>query len=178
MNKYVSQIVLFILLISSIFNSVSFADEAQNLEYKLKALYIIRLSKFIIWPESPNKNSFKICIDSKDQVAIQLKKTTKTDINGRKLEIIDPPVDFSIAQCDFLYFSSGLIDSAIVNIPVVTISSHKNFAEQGGMIEFYIDDSKVRMKANLQVVNRAGIKLSSKLIRLLKIVKQLEVRDE
>jgi len=171
MNKCVNQIWLVILLIAITCNSVSFANEPQSLEYKLKALYIVRLAKFITWPENPQKNSFVVCIEAGDKVAIQLRKTTETEINGRKLEIIDPPSGSSITQCDFLYLSRGKVDSYLAHTPVFTLSSQANFAEQGGMIEFYIDLGKVRMKANLLAINKAGIKLSSKLIRLLKIVK-------
>ena len=178
MNKCVNPKWLVILLIAISCNSVGFANEPQSLEYKLKALYIVRLAKFITWPENPQKNSFRICIDSSDKVAVQLRKTTETEINGRKLEIIDPPSDYTITQCDFLYLSEGKVDLSLAYFPIFTISSQADFAEQGGMIEFYIDLGKVRMKANLAAANKAGIKLSSKLIRLLKTVKQREERNE
>lgn len=160
-------------------HSVSFASDQENVEYKLKALYIVRLAAFIKWPEDNlQKKNFRICIDSTDQIAIQLKKQKTTTIKGRKLEILDPPVDSSIVSCDFLYLSQGYIDSSLAYLPVFTLSSAADFAEQGGMIEFYIDHAKVRMKANLLAVNKANIKLSSKLIRLLKIVEPVDVNDD
>lgn len=160
------------------FSSVCIASEQQKLEYKLKALYLIRLAEFISWPESSEHQTFKICIDASDQVANQLRQSTTSNIKGRKLEIIDPPTDSSISQCAFLYLSQGQIQPSLTHTPVFTVSSQENFAEQGGMIEFYIDRNNVRMKCNLQSVNKAGIKLSSKLIRLLKIVEPLEKRDD
>ena len=177
MSKYVKQKLFLILLMVLISNSVSFGADA-DFEYKLKALYITRLADYIIWPDTEKKNTFKICIDSTDKVAVQLKKIELEDILDRQVEIITPPSDSLLKQCDFLYISSGKVDSSMANIPVFTLSSQADFAEQGGMIEFYIDQSKVRMKANLYAVNKAGIKVSSKLVRLLKIVKPLEVGDD
>lgn len=166
---------IFILTITV--NTLGFADNSQNLEYKLKALYIVRLADFIIWPENPDKQTFKICVDSNDLIADQLHHSTITEIKGRKLEIIDPPAD-SLDQCDVLYLSKGKIDPSLSRIPVVTISSQADFAKHGGMIEFYIEKAKVRMKANLQSAHKAGIRLRSKLIRLLTIVQQVEEHED
>ena len=162
-----------ILLAILIYSSSCIASDQQSLEYRVKALLIVRLALFISWPEDSQKTTFKICIDSTDPVANEFQFTEVTELKGRTLEVIDPPRDESIRQCDFLYLSAGPVDRAIAKFPVVTISSQAGFAEQGGMIEFYIDDSKVRMKTNLHAVHDAHIKLSSKLIRLLHIVDPL-----
>jgi len=177
MRKSITTRLLAALSIVILFISTSFAVEAQDIEYKVKALYIIRLAAFITWPENPENETFKICIESSDPVSIQLKQSSISVVKGRKLEIIDLTSDLSISQCNFLYLSQGKINSAITKTPIVTVSSQAGFAKQGGMIEFYIENTKVRMKANLQSANDAGIKLSSKLIRLLKIVKPLENDD-
>ncbi len=176
MNQFFTQLLLAILIISFTCNSVSFAEE-QSLEYRLKALYIIRLATFISWPKTQNKTTFQICIEPTDAVAKELEKTTKAVIKGRNLKITPPPTDSTIDQCDFLYLSKGEINPALSKTPVVTISSQEGFAINGGMIEFYLENTKVRMKANLQSVNKAGISVSSKLLRLLKIVKQREEGD-
>lgn len=173
MNKFVKQNVIFILLMVWMTESVSFASDV-DFEYKLKALYITRLADFITWPDSSNRNTFKICIDSADKVAVQLREINVESILGRKVELINLSNSLVLDQCDFLYLSSGRVDPSLENFSVFTLSSQPGFAEQGGMIEFYIDQAKVRMKANLKAVNKAGIKLSSKLIRLLNIVVPLE----
>lgn len=171
MSKYLKLRLFTLLLMVLITESVSFAADT-DFEYKLKALYISRLPTFTHWPESAKHNTFKICIDATDKVAQQLKMLKLAEILDMQVEIIAPPADLSISQCNILYISQGKVSSALRNIPVLTLSSQAGFAEQGGMIEFYIDQSKVRMKANLYTVNESGIKLSSKLLRLLKIVKQ------
>lgn len=150
--------------------SVSSAS-IDDFEYKLKALYIARLVDFIAWPDDEKKSTFKICINSTDKVAIELKKIELEDIIDKQVEIIDPPTDSSITTCNFLYISRGKVDPTLSNAPVFTLSSQTHFAEQGGMIEFYIDQNKIRMKVNLIAVNKAGLKVSSKLMLLLTVVK-------
>ncbi|MFW5444479.1 MAG: YfiR family protein [Methylococcaceae bacterium] len=174
MSKYVKQSLLVILLITVISNSVSIAAD-DDFKDKLKALYITRLADFLIWPGATKTSTFKICIESTDKVAIQLKNIEFDHILDRQVEIIDPPSGLSLIKCDFLYISVGKVDSLWADFPIFTLSSQAGFAEQGGMIEFYIDQGKVRMKTNLYAVNQTGIKVSSKLIRLLKIVTPLGV---
>jgi len=176
MRKYVKP-KPFLLLLVFIYNSVSFAADA-GFEYKLKALYITRLADFIIWPEASNKKYFIICIDASDKVAYQLKKIQQDKILKRAVEIIDIPLDSSITQCDFLYISQGQVELSIASNPVFTLSSQTDFSTQGGMIEFYVDHSKVKMRANLQAINKAGLALSSKLLRLLKIVDPKETSND
>ena len=177
MRKYLKQKFFLLLLLVFISNSVSFAADA-DFEYKLKALYITRLADFIVWPGASKKDTFKICIDSNDKVAIQLKLIDVDEIQNRPVEIVDAPSDSSIAQCDFLYISQGKVAPALANTPVFTLSSQTDFSEQGGMIEFYVDQHKVKMRGNLFAINKPGIKVSSKLLRLLTIVKPLETNND
>ncbi len=177
MSKHLKPNTLTLLLMLFTIHSVSLATDI-TFEYKLKALYISRLADFITWPKSTDKQTFKICINPNDLVAIQLKKIKLSDVLNRQVKVTPPPKDLSITQCNFLYLSQGRFDSSLLaNSPVLTLSSQAGFAEQGGMIEFYIEQGKVRMKANLKAVNQSGIKLSSKLLRLLKVVKSTGETD-
>jgi hypothetical protein len=53
---------------------------------------------------------------------------------------------------------------------ILTIGESDGFAEIGGMINFIIVRGTLRFEINVAEVNRSGIKLSSKLLRLGKIV--------
>ncbi len=163
-----SRSLIFFLLLFN-FCSVCFAAE-NDFEYKLKALYISRLADFISWPADKIKHHFIICIDTDDKVAQQLLSLDIVKILKRPVKIIPPPAASDIKQCDVLYISSEKVDLSITEYPILTLGSHPGFAKQGGIIEFYIAENKVRMKANLSAARKAGIKISSKLIRLLKIV--------
>lgn len=111
-------------------------------------------------------------------MAIQLKKIELDVIQKRPVEIIAPPSDSSLSQCDFLYISKGKVVPSLASASVFTLSSQPHFATQGGMIEFYVDQSKVKMRANLHAIKKAGITVSSKLLRLIKIVESMEVSND
>jgi hypothetical protein len=53
---------------------------------------------------------------------------------------------------------------------VLTVSDISDFARQGGMIGFVIEDGRVKIQINLQAVNNAGLKISAKLLEVAKII--------
>jgi hypothetical protein len=53
---------------------------------------------------------------------------------------------------------------------VLTVSDIEHFAERGGMIALRLVDRKVHFDINVDAVDQAGLKLSSQLLRLAKVV--------
>ena len=49
----------------------------------------------------------------------------------------------------------------------------KGFAAQGGIINMTIEENKVHFEVNQLAAERAGLKISSKLLSLAKIVKEV-----
>ena len=79
-----------------------------------------------------------------------------------------------LASCAVLYLSEDAggewqrIQTVVDSRPIITVSELEGFAEQGGMVEFFIDrrSSKVRMKINLPAVQEAGITISARILSL------------
>jgi len=149
---------------------------ANAIEDKLKALYIVRIAEFIEWPESTKKTSFKICISENSPIFEPLQLLQVDTINKLPLHIIALNKDTPLLDCQILYTEKGQAEISVIH-PILTISSELYFAQQGGMIEFYIVQSKVRMKANLEAFALAHLKPSSKLVRLLTIVTTAEQKQ-
>ncbi len=55
-------------------------------------------------------------------------------------------------------------------LPVLTVGDADQFATQGGMIGFRMEDNKVRFEINVDAAERSGLKLSSKLLSVARIV--------
>jgi hypothetical protein len=54
--------------------------------------------------------------------------------------------------------------------PILTVSDVENFAQNGGDIDFYLSGAKVRFEINPQSAKLCGLKISSQLLSLGKIV--------
>ena len=53
---------------------------------------------------------------------------------------------------------------------ILTVSETENFARRGGIINFYLEGNKVRFEINSDAAQRKGIKISSQLLKLGKVV--------
>lgn len=64
------------------------------------------------------------------------------------------------------------------NWNALTISDIEGFAERGGVIGFIALENKIHFAINVDAAERMGLKISSQLLRLAKIVKDEEKRAE
>jgi len=57
--------------------------------------------------------------------------------------------------------------------PVLTVSDIRGFADHAGMIEFLMEHDRVRFEVNLNATQKAGLALSSELLKVATFVKRL-----
>jgi hypothetical protein len=75
-------------------------------------------------------------------------------------------------SCRILFISSSEqnqlkeILAALDNTSVLTVSDMPQFARRGGMIQFVVEANKVRVEVNLTSAERAGLTLSSQLLKV------------
>jgi hypothetical protein len=62
------------------------------------------------------------------------------------------------------------IFSQLDSKPILTVSEINSFAQNGGIIDFYLQGNKVRFEINPDSAQRRGLKISSQLLNLGKIV--------
>ena len=60
--------------------------------------------------------------------------------------------------------------SGLGEASVLTVSDMEHFTERGGMISLRLVGQKVRFDINLDATERAGLKLSSQLLRLARVI--------
>jgi hypothetical protein len=53
---------------------------------------------------------------------------------------------------------------------ILTVSDIQEFAQRGGMIGFTIEENRVRFAINVEAAERANVRVSSRLLKLAKIV--------
>ena len=51
-------------------------------------------------------------------------------------------------------------------VPILTVGEGARFLQQGGLISFVLEDNRVRFDVNKSAVDRAGLTVSSKLLRV------------
>ena len=143
------------------------------LEYQVKAVYIYKLLKFTNWPEinTPlEKNNLTIGIlgDTPLIEGLSELKAKNPDFNPKIIQL-DSVEELSALHVLFISGSENpnqkKIMAALDRRAVVTFGEEESFLQNGGMINFSLQDGKVRFDINLRELNVSGIELSSRALR-------------
>jgi hypothetical protein len=149
-------------------------------EYDVKAAFLYNFTKFVDWPPSAfadERSTFKICVLGQDPFGKTLEELAKGGEAGRNLTVLRVDEMSRPAGCQILFISRSerarmpQILGQLRDAPVLTVADTDGFLDHGGIINFTLEKSKVRFEINHQAAERAGIKISSKLLRLASHVK-------
>jgi YfiR/HmsC-like len=149
-------------------------------EYQVKAAFLYNFAKFVEWPPggfSDASAPLRICVLGQDPFGQELRNiTNEKTVNGRKLQI-DHMVDVHLARtCHILFIASSektqlnRILEGVRGSYVLTVGDTKGFAELGGMINFVLEKNRVQFEVNHKAAEQAGLKISSKLLNVAKLV--------
>ena len=148
---------------------------ASSVEYRVKAAFLYNFTKFIDWPTHGGKNgqSFTIGILGEDPFGSEMEALAGKAVGDESLKIHRYSTWSDRAlKCDIL-FISGSEEKNLSEIlrrldgsSVLTVGDTVAYARRGVMINFFMDDNKVRFKINLQKARQAGLKISSRLLKL------------
>ncbi len=156
--------------------------EAAN-EYDIKAAYLMNLGSFVYWPDSAfaGKNgAFNICTLGKDPFAGALEFLQKkyTSIQKHPVTVQTFAHVQEVNGCHVLFISDSetlrLADifQQLKNKPILLVGDIENFVINGGMVQFFRRDSKIRLLLDPLTFEEAGLKPSSHLMRIATTVKQ------
>jgi hypothetical protein len=176
MMRRASKAVAFIIV------SAMISAQAQTFtEYQVKAAHIFNFARFVEWPspvESGSNVPMVVGILGVDPFGRDIEnaldgKTAKE----RRLVIRRFPNLQSLAPCHILFVSSSQkhnlrqIFAAVAGSNVLTVGETDRFAESGGVIQISIVDGKAQLVINLAAAERAGLKISSKLLGLARVIR-------
>lgn len=150
-------------------------------EYEIKAAFLYNFANFVEWPgkvAADSNGTLVIGVYGDDPFGDALDQTVagKT-INGRRIEIKRFRSVRDLKPCHILYISAsedghtGRILDAIADWHVLTVGETDGFARGGGIIGFVVEDKKVKFEISTDNAKRAGIRVSSKLLKLAKVVR-------
>ncbi len=142
---------------------------------------IYNLINFVEWPSSAYSDlraPTVLCILGWDPFGASLtslvsnKFVDRRPVQIRHLRDVDGP-----RACHILYISSSerrrlvSIMSDLKGSSVLTVGDMDQFAARGGMVQFALYEKRLLLEINLDAANRAGVKLSSRLLAIARIVK-------
>jgi len=160
---------------------LSGAQAQRPTEYQVKAAFLFNFAKFVEWPDSVFEDArapIVIGVIGNDPFGADLDQAVKGKIvRDRKLEVRRmPSLEEGETCCHILFISISeskrlkAIFSALRHRNVLTVGDMDGFCRNGGAVGFFLSRNKVRFEINADVVTRSGLKMSSKLLKLARIV--------
>jgi len=169
---------------SSVLSTKAYAGNILAKEYYVKAAFLYNFARLIEWPTTafPTETSpFHLCFIGKEPFDSALRSIRNKKINGRSLIIHRGIFSDHASKCQILFISQSEknniphILSILNHAPVLTVSELPGFAEQQGHIRLFLsNDEKIKLEINHDAINKAGLKISSRILTLAKIVSTRE----
>ncbi|MFY9821967.1 MAG: YfiR family protein [Thermoanaerobaculia bacterium] len=154
--------------------------QAAASEYAVKAAFLFNFTKFVEWPPAAfadERSPLKVCVLGEDPFGKALHALAGDEVGGRRLSVTHLDRPGALETCHVLFVSRSegerlpQVLAGLHGAPVLTVGDTPGFIDQGGMINFILEGSKVRFDVNQEAAERAGIKISSRLLALAKHVK-------
>lgn len=163
------------ILIASLHSNIARSADYESLEIKVKAAYLYNFLRFVDWPEEHPTHA-NICVyginenyrSAFSSMATLSKKSQRITINMFPED--DDITKLSACQIIFITDSathkSKAIFEQIKDHQSLTVGESDSFISNGGMVNFVRIKDKIRFEINHDVAKAAGLKISSKVLRI------------
>jgi hypothetical protein len=164
---------------SSRLESRAHADDAAP-EPLVKAEFMERITRFVDWPDdsfSSDDTPFSLCVMGEHPFGSYLDKLARERrVQGRRIVLRSVTDVSKLGGCHLLFVAHSedkrldKILAAVAGLPVLTVSDSTGYAARGVLVNFYRDGENVRFEINVRAVDKSGLRFSSKILRLARLV--------
>jgi hypothetical protein len=169
--------IVFILLMGVMWRA--HAGETGIEEYQVKAAFLFNFARFVEWPAQAFKSTnapIEICLLGPNPFGSLLDKAVEGKaVGNRRFEVREVRDAPQANECHIVFVSaagwtrSRAVLGDIKKCCVLTVGETGEFIAGGGMINLRLEDARVRVEINPDAAERAGLRISSKLLSLAEI---------
>jgi hypothetical protein len=161
-------------------NAVSVNEE--SLEYPLKLAFLYNFTKFVEWPSDSFHDSgasLAICVIGNDPFSPDIEAELRTrTVGSHPVEVKTLRSNDALNACHMVFVpapeenQAARIVNSLKGSSTLTVGEAEGFAGLGGIINLTVEQDKLQFEVNPLAAERAGLKISSKLLSMAKIVKE------
>jgi hypothetical protein len=150
-------------------------------EYQVKAAFLYNFAKFVDWPSQTFKtpqDPIMICVLGHNPFGNALKDVIRgKSIDGRAFAFRQVGNAGEAESCQILFVSSAeekrfrSLWGGSKPAGILTVGEAQGFAANGGVINFKLEDGRVRFEINVSAAELEQLHISSKLLSLAQIVR-------
>jgi hypothetical protein len=157
------------------------AQDSPPSEYEVKAAFLYNFPKFVDWParRAPVENVLTLCVLGPNPFGKALEVLQDKPVGTVVWRVTFADSKTNLRECPVLFISASdsgnltqILDS-IKGLPVLTVGDTEGYGGRGVVINFYLQDNKVRFEINVEASRLAGLTISSQLLKLARIVPSL-----
>lgn len=143
-----------------------------DLEYSVKASYLVRFAAFVEWPRqafSGPRAPLAICVVGRDPFGARLDRAAAQQTAfGRPLAVRRPTTRDAVATCQIVYVgqSGAALMEGLEGQPNLLTVTDSAVSAQRGMVHFAIRNGRVKFHIDLGAASRSGLAISSRLLNL------------
>ncbi len=170
-----------IFIIAALFSTELHAESLSFQEYNVKAAYLYNFAKFIEWPAesfSNKANSLDLCIIGKNPFGDAVNTIEGKTVKERRLVVRDIQSIRDIEGCNILFISESednnvsMISGQIHDKHILSVADMDGFVQRGGIINLTTQNNKIYFEINIDAAKRAGLDISSNLLKLSRIFRE------
>jgi hypothetical protein len=149
-------------------------------EHQVKAAFLYNFANFVQWPEGalgPPGSPLKVCVVGTDPFGAALDDAFRGQVvQGRTVQIARGRSLAALGRCHILFLSQSeqgrwpVLLKELGTAPTLTVADGPPLVRQGGMISFVMEAKRVRFEINRGAAEHAGLRISSKLLALARLV--------
>ena len=148
-------------------------------ESRVKAAYLVKFTQYTTWPATAfasDNAPLIIGIVGSGPLSADLEQESRPIAKPRSIEIRLVATPEEAASCHAIFFSrtDNRIEEAwllaLRNTPVLTVAESDHAIEHGAVIRFVMEGKKIRFEVSRPAMERAGLKISSDMLRYAKTV--------
>lgn len=169
-KKIVFVFTLSILLMGS--SAIPVHQDINSQQYVFKAAFLFRFIEYIDWKKNSKTGTFNFAVLGQSPITEQMRIiAAKEKINKKKIKVAEYENISEVGFYNILFVSENspvLIEDVVSKFagkPVLIVTEKEGYAEKGAHINFFISDNKLKFEINQKAASKAGIKISSQLLR-------------
>lgn len=166
--------------LANLFVGSAVSPQSEPSEYQVEAAFLFNFTKFVEWPDgsfdSPQA-PIVVGIIGDDPFGDDLDRMIAGQIvQGHRLVIRRERWGDDLRRCQVLFVSASEHDhrsrilESVHSAGVLTVSDMEGFAEAGGVIEFVVEQKRVRFIVNLDAATQDRLRVSAKLLALARVI--------
>jgi len=148
-------------------------------EYEVKAAFLVNFASLVEWPEDAfgEDGDLKVGIFGEEAVVDEIRslldgrRVGSRLVRARHLDSLQ-----ELPGLHMVYVTGSAspdveeVHRALGGASVLLIGESDGFARRGGAINFYTEKSRIRFEVNPEAVKSAGLRVSSRLLSVAKVV--------